>query len=271
MIILDKVSYQIESKTILDSISTEIPKSQITALIGPNGAGKSSLLSLIARLTPLQSGQIHVDDLNIATTETGILAKKLAILTQSSAISTRLTVRELVTFGRFPHHQGRPTAADDHFIDHTLALFDLMPLASDFMETLSGGQRQKALIAMCYAQDTDYLLLDEPLNNLDMKTARDLMMLLADLSQNSGKTIILVVHEINYAALYADWILGMRDGRLIISDHKQACLTPDILYKIYQSHFTLQSIHQQPFILHYGYFPNEDLSETALPSVENMS
>lgn len=169
MITLDQVSYQIASQMILESISTRIPKGQVTALIGPNGAGKSSLLSLIARLVPLQSGQIQIDDLNIAKTDTRILAKKLAILTQSSAIATRLTVRDLVTFGRFPHHHGRPTSEDHQFIDHTLRLFQLMPLASQFLDTLSGGQRQKALIAMCYTQDTEYLLLDEPLNNLDMK------------------------------------------------------------------------------------------------------
>lgn len=97
------------------------------------------------------------------------------------------------------------------------------------------------------------------------------MILLADLARNDGKTIILVVHEINYAALYADWIIGLRDGCLIIADHKHRCLTPENLYKIYQCHFTLHTIDHQPFVLHYGHFSNNISAETTLPNPKNMS
>ena len=124
-------------------------------------------------------------------------------------------MRDLVAFGRFPHSGGRPTVEDKAHIERALAQLDLLPMADQFVDELSGGQRQRAFIAMVLAQDTDYLLLDEPLNNLDMKHSVEMMRLIRRLADELGKTVVMVIHDINFASCYSDTILAMRDGRLL--------------------------------------------------------
>ncbi|TJV36882.1 MAG: ATP-binding cassette domain-containing protein, partial [Mesorhizobium sp.] len=188
---------------ILDNVSLTVPKGGVTALVGPNGAGKSSLLSLIARLRPLQSGRITVDGLPVDTTPSRQLATIMAILRQDPGVASRLRVAELVGFGRFPHNRGRLTAKDREIIAASLEQFELSDLALRFIDTLSGGQRQRALVAMTFCQGTDYILLDEPLNNLDMFHARNLMRTLRRIADEHGKTVLIVLHDINHAASYA--------------------------------------------------------------------
>lgn len=165
MISIRNLSYQIAGSVILNDISLDLPKGKISALIGPNGAGKSTLLSLIARLEKLQSGSVTVGDLAVGACSNRELAKHLSILPQMPDQVTRLTVRDLVSFGRYPYHQGRPKDEDDAAVEHALALFGLADFAQRSVDELSGGQRQRAQIAMTFAQDTEYMLLDEPLNN----------------------------------------------------------------------------------------------------------
>ncbi|QHQ35148.1 iron ABC transporter ATP-binding protein [Algicella marina] len=214
MIEIEGVRYEIEGKPILADIDLTLPKGQVTALIGPNGAGKSTLLSLIARLLPLQTGRITVDGLEVGVCASDVLARKLSILPQSHEIGLRLTVRELVSFGRYPYHKGRPSTEDRAIVEAALATFDLTDLAQRRLTTLSGGQRQRALVAMTYAQDTGYILLDEPLNNLDIAASRALMALLRELAEQHSRTVVIVLHDINYASGYADNIVTMRNGRL---------------------------------------------------------
>ena len=233
MIRIENVSLAIAKAEILKSVELTIPKGGITALVGPNGAGKSTLLSLIARLQPLQHGSISVDGLPVGTTSGRELAKVLAILRQDTATASRLRVRELVGFGRFPHHRGRLTAADEKLIDEALAGFDLNDLASRFIDTLSGGQRQRAMVAMTFCQGTDYLLLDEPLNNLDMFYARQLMQTLRRIADENGRTIVIVIHDINQAAAYADRIVAMKDGRIIAAGAPEEVLKTDVLEAVF--------------------------------------
>lgn len=214
IISINGVSHIIGKACILDDISLEIPRGGVTALIGPNGAGKSTLLSLIARLLPLQTGRIAVDGLDVRQTPSREIARKLAILRQDPAVATRLTVRDLVGFGRYPHSRGRPGPEDARAVAAALARFELDALAGRFLDELSGGQRQRALVAMTFAQDTDYILLDEPLNNLDMVFARGLMRELRALADDFGRTIVVVLHEINYAAAWADTVVALRNGRV---------------------------------------------------------
>ena len=202
MITITDLDYRIGNKPILHNINLELAPGGIIALIGPNGAGKSTLLSLIARLNPLQSGSIRVDTLDIATSDSRAIARKLAILQQQTRFMSRLTIEELLTFARFPYHRGRPRAHDRDILRHT------------YIDALSGGQRQRALVAMTFAQDTDYILLDEPLNNLDMHYARNLMANLRQAVDDYGKTILVVLHDINYAAHYADHVVAMQHGRI---------------------------------------------------------
>jgi iron complex transport system ATP-binding protein len=252
MIEISSIQHTIGNALILKEISTLLPKGQITALVGPNGAGKSTLLSLISRLRDLQSGSISIDGLDVSGTSSTELAKKLAILTQSNTITSRLTLRDFVSFGRFPHHKGRPTANDHKKVSETLDVFELTDLAPRFLDELSGGQRQKAFVAMTYAQDTDYLLLDEPLNNLDMASSRALMQQLQFLAHRTGKTIIIVLHEINYAASYADWIVGLREGQLVASGPADKILTSQTIEDIFGIKVEIHQIGDKKVVMHYS-------------------
>lgn len=245
MIRIDHVSLQYGAARILKNVSLTIPKGGITALIGPNGAGKSSLLALIARLQPLQTGSISVDDLSIASTPSRELARKLAILRQDNQVASRLTVKELVGFGRFPHNRGHQTPADRQMVEEALQLFDLSDLSGRFLETLSGGQRQRALVAMAFCQDTDYLLLDEPLNNLDMYFARELMRSLRKIADQDRKTIVIVLHDINYASGFADRMIAMRKGEIVADGAPQELMTPETLETIYGFAIPVAQVGQQ--------------------------
>ncbi|WP_438751644.1 iron ABC transporter ATP-binding protein [Pararhizobium sp. O133] len=251
MIRIENVSLSYRDVPILRDITLSLEKGGIIALVGPNGAGKSTLFSLIARLQPLQSGRITVDDLPVDTTPSRQLAKRLAILRQDGAVASRLTVRELVGFGRFPHHQGRPGADDLALVEAALQQFDLQTLSGRFVDTLSGGQRQRAMVAMTFCQGTDYLLLDEPLNNLDMFHARQLMRSLRTIADERQRTAIVVLHDINQAAAYADRIVAMRDGRVVADGAPETVLTEDNLEAIFGYRMQIARMGGKPFVLHH--------------------
>lgn len=251
MIRIENVSLAHGSTPVLNDVSLTIPKNGVTALIGPNGAGKSTLLSLIARLQPLQAGNIGIDGHPVDSTSSRELARIVAILRQDSMITSRLRVRELVGFGRFPHSRGRLTEEDRAIIDHSLKRFDLAELSDRFIETLSGGQRQRALVAMTFAQASDYLLLDEPLNNLDMYFARELMMHLRKLADEDHKTIVIVLHDINQAATYADRIVAMKDGCIVADGPPRDVLVPSTLEKIFGFKMRVETIDGSPVVLHF--------------------
>ncbi|MEO4000337.1 ATP-binding cassette domain-containing protein [Mesorhizobium sp. CAU 1732] len=251
MIEIHDVSLRLQGKPILHDIDLVLPKGGITALVGPNGAGKSSLLSLIARLQPLQAGTITVDGFEVDKTPGRQLAKVLAILRQDPGIASRLRVAELVGFGRFPHHRGRLNDDDRTHIAAALKQFDLTDLADRFIDTLSGGQRQRALVAMAFCQGTDYLLLDEPLNNLDMFYARELMRALRRISDEDGRTIVIVLHDINHAAAHADRIVAMRDGRIVANGAPRDILTPQVLERVFGFRMRVEEIDGHPTVLHH--------------------
>jgi iron complex transport system ATP-binding protein len=251
MIVIENVSLSHRDTPILSDIDLALPRGGIIALVGPNGAGKSSLFSLIARLQPLQKGRITVDGLPVDTTSSRTLARHLAILRQDGAVASRLTVREIVGFGRFPHHRGRATAEDRALVDAALSEFDLQPLADRFIDTLSGGQRQRAMVAMTFCQGTDYLLLDEPLNNLDMFHARQLMRRLRTIADERQRTAIIVLHDINQAASYADRIIAMRDGRVIADGTPDTVLTEDNLEAIFGYRMKVERMNGRPLVLHH--------------------
>ncbi|EUB99250.1 Iron-chelate-transporting ATPase [Rhizobium sp. CF080] len=251
MIRIENVSLRYRTTPILHDIDLTIPKGGVTALIGPNGAGKSSLLSLIARLQPLQTGSITIDGLGVDSTPSPELAKVVALLRQDSVIASRLRVRELVGFGRFPHGRGRLTQEDCNIVNQSLRQLDLTDFADRFMETLSGGQRQRALVAMTLAQGTDYILLDEPLNNLDMYYARTLMQALRAIADENGKTVVIVLHDINQASAYADRIVAMKGGRVVGDGTPAAIFTPDVLEGIFGFRMRVETFDGKPLVLHH--------------------
>ncbi|KEJ88498.1 iron ABC transporter ATP-binding protein [Sulfitobacter donghicola] len=248
MINVSDVSYRIGKTTILDQVDLNLPKGGVTALIGPNGAGKSTLLSLIARILPLQDGTIEVDDLMVGACANDVLARKLSILPQASDAAPLLTVRELVSFGRYPYHNGRPSAKDAALVEQAIETFGLTGLASRRLDSLSGGQRQRAQVAMIYAQDTDYILLDEPLNNLDIAASRSLMKTLQELAQTHGRTIVIVLHDINYAAAYADRIIAMKQGTVVAVGHPNEVITAALLKDVFETDPKLHTLNGKVII-----------------------
>lgn len=252
MIEIDGVSFAHRGSAVLSDVSVTLAKGGLTALIGPNGAGKSTLLSLVARLQPLQTGRIAVDGMPVDRTPGWRLARSLTIMRQDTGPVGRLTVRELVGFGRFPHSRGRLTAEDRRHIEASLERFDLGDLAGRDLETLSGGQRQRAFVAMAFCQGTDYLLLDEPLNNLDLMYGRQMMRNLRDVVDSRERTVVIVLHDINYAAAYADRILAMKDGRILADGTPAEVLTPDRLEALFGYRMDVREIDGRPHVLHHG-------------------
>ena len=194
MIEVLEVSKRYGETTVVDDVTLTIRKGGITSIIGPNGAGKSSLLGMISRLSPMDAGKVTVDGLDVSTTPSDQLARRLSILRQDNHIPVRLTVEELVAFGRYPYTKGRPNREDKEHIDAAIDYLNLNEFRTRFLDQLSGGQRQRAFVAMVLCQDTDYVLLDEPLNSLDMKHSVDMMQLLRKTADELNKTIVLVLH-----------------------------------------------------------------------------
>ncbi|QEY24258.1 iron ABC transporter ATP-binding protein [Neisseria animalis] len=225
MIKICNVSHTIGNQLILNDISLDIPQGGITALIGPNGAGKSTLLSFMARLQPLAKGSIRYGEQDLASTPSSELAKTLSILTQEHGIVSRITVRDLLMFGRYPYHQGRPSANDRAVVENALQEFHLDCFADRYLTELSGGQRQRAMIAMVFCQQTEYVLLDEPLNNLDMYHSRALMQLLRRLTDEHNRTTVVVLHDINQAAAYADFVVAMKNGKVEMTGKPEEVFT----------------------------------------------
>lgn len=251
MIEAQAVGKQYLDKTVLAEIDLQLPKEELIAFIGPNGAGKSTLLSIMSRLQGDFSGQLYIDQGEIRAWDSKELAQRLAILKQSNQVQARITVAELVAFGRFPYSRGRLTAADDKLIHQALAEMHLTDLAEAEIQTLSGGQLQRAYIAMILAQDTEYILLDEPLNNLDMNHANQMMHLLRRLVTKLGKTVLLVIHDINFAAGFADEIIALKNGRLFKQGTVDEVITPAVLGELYEMEVKVISYEGRPFCMYF--------------------
>ncbi|MVZ60654.1 ABC transporter ATP-binding protein [Sphingobacterium humi] len=226
-------------KIVLNAISAEIAHGKITSLIGPNGAGKSTLLAILSRLLKQDGGKVSFFDKNIGSYKGQDLAKKLAILRQSNHLDLKLTVEDLVSFGRFPYSQGRLSSEDKEAVQNAIRFTELESLADAYLDELSGGQRQRAFISMIIAQDTDYILLDEPLNNLDMKHSVHVMKTLRRLVDELGKTVILVIHEINFAAQYSDFIIALKNGEIVQHDKTNQIIQSNVLRDIFEIDFDI--------------------------------
>ena len=237
---------------VVDGVSLTIPRGGVTALIGPNGAGKSTLLSIIGRLLPADGGRVWVDGLDVAAAPGPALARRLSILRQENQAAVRLSVRELVEFGRFPYSQGRLTAADRRPVQQALEFMELEELAGRPLDRLSGGQRQRAFIAMCLSQDTDYLLLDEPLNNLDLRHAAQTMALIRRLAAELDKTIVIVLHDINFASYHADRIVAMQDGAIVADGPPPEVITAEGMVALFGLAAPVHTFAGQPLAAYFA-------------------
>ncbi|TRW97748.1 ABC transporter ATP-binding protein [Paracoccus sp. M683] len=240
-----------DGQPILHGIDANIPATGLTAVIGPNGAGKSSLLHCLAGLTAPDQGAVQVGNADIAKARPADRARMVALLTQSTPALPRLTVAELVAFGRWPHHRGRPTRADREIVAQSMDAFDLAGLAGRRVDTLSGGQRQRAFVAMAHAQSTPWMLLDEPLAALDPKYARDIMDRLHGLSRPGpdARGIIVVLHDLAMAARYADWVISLKDGRLVGNAPRSDVMTSEGLSALFESDIIVEDLRGRPVVV----------------------
>ncbi|MFS8214032.1 ABC transporter ATP-binding protein [Paenibacillus polymyxa] len=242
MVEVKNVTKRYGNKNVVDQVSVTVPKGTITSFIGPNGAGKSTLLSMISRLTDSDEGEILIDGQAVSLTKSEELARKISILKQTNDVNIRLTVKELVSFGRFPYSKGRLNSEDRKMVEQSMAYMGLDDMKDKHIDLLSGGQRQRAFIAMILAQDTEYILLDEPLNNLDMKHSVQIMKTLRGLVNDLGKTILVVLHDINFASCYSDYIVGMKDGRLLKQGTADEMIDSQVLKDLYDMDIPIQQI-----------------------------
>ncbi|CAG9430486.1 ABC transporter ATP-binding protein [Providencia alcalifaciens] len=251
MIEIHQVSKSYQDTKVLDNVTANIKNSGVTSIIGPNGAGKSTLLSIIGRLLSADHGYVKVNNLDVSTTPSDQLATCLSVLRQENQFASRLTVEELVGFGRYPYTKGRLTLDDKQKIDESLAFLNLTEFRHRYLDELSGGQRQRAYVAMVLCQDTEYVLLDEPLNNLDMKHAVIMMKLLRRAADELGKTIILVIHDINFASVYSDYIVALRNGRLSYHGAPEEIMKAEILEDIFDTPLEVKELDGRHIALYY--------------------
>jgi iron complex transport system ATP-binding protein len=242
MVEIQEVSKRYGGKTVVDQATFHIHPRKITSLIGPNGAGKSTLLSMITRLQSKDEGSIRLEGRELSSYSSGELAQKISILKQSNQVNIRLTVRELVSFGRFPYSQGRLTKKDWEHVNEAIRYMELGELEHKFLDELSGGQRQRAYIAMVLAQDTDYIFLDEPLNNLDMKHSVQIMKILRRLVDQLGKTVVLVLHDINFASCYSDRIVALKNGQVVHDGAAVDIIQSEMLEQVYDMNIHIEEI-----------------------------
>ncbi|WP_314065639.1 ATP-binding cassette domain-containing protein [uncultured Vagococcus sp.] len=252
MMDIENVSKQYGKKAVVVDVDLPITEGKLTAFIGPNGAGKSTLLSMMSRLIDKDAGEIYLDGDEVKSWKQNELAKKLSILKQANSVSLKITVRELVAFGRFPYSKGRLGVDDQAKIDEALSYLGLVELQDEPIDTLSGGQLQRAYIAMVFAQDTDYILLDEPLNNLDMNYAVQMMKTLKRLVEEHGKTVVIVLHDINFASSYADEIVAMKDGKIFCRGVTDDVIQKDVLDSLYEMNIRVCELEGKRFCLYFN-------------------
>ncbi|RBY92223.1 iron ABC transporter ATP-binding protein [Blastococcus sp. TBT05-19] len=252
MIALENVTKRYGGQTVVDDVSLTLGGEGVTALIGPNGAGKTTLFSLVGRLVRPDAGRVTIGGLDITTTPSAELAKSLAVLRQENHVAARLTVHDLVEFGRFPHSRGRLTVEDRAHIEQAIDYLDLDAYRHRFLDELSGGQRQRAFIAMVLAQDTRYVLLDEPLNNLDLRHMTEIMRLVRRMADDLGKRVVTVLHDINFAATWSDRIVAMRDGSVVADAPAREIMRPEVLRAVYDTDVDVREIDGKPVALYYG-------------------
>ncbi|MCG0238159.1 MAG: ABC transporter ATP-binding protein [Firmicutes bacterium] len=222
-------------RPVLDGLTLTIPAGRITALVGRNGCGKSTLLRALARLLRPRGGTVYLDGASIFRMPTREVARRLGILPQAPSAPEGLTVRELVALGRYPH-QGwlrQWSEADERAVESALAATGMLDLADRPLDALSGGQRQRAWIAMALAQETEILLLDEPTTYLDMAHQVEVLELLYELNQARGRTIVMVLHDLNQACRYAHHLVALKDGRIYAQGDPREVVTPEMVREVF--------------------------------------
>jgi iron complex transport system ATP-binding protein len=231
----NNLSLAYEKNTVIQNLSLTIPEGQITALVGANGCGKSTLLRGLARLLKPTAGVVYLDGKSIAQRSTKSVAQRLGLLPQSPVAPEGLTVKDLVAQGRYPYQNWMQqwSSQDERYVQQALETTDLLELSDRPLDTLSGGQRQRAWIAMTLAQNTQILLLDEPTTFLDLAHQIEVLDLLHDLNQQQGRTVVLVLHDLNHACRYADYLVAMQAGQIFAAGTPRSIMTEDLIESVF--------------------------------------
>ncbi len=260
-----------EDKLIVKDLNIEIPDKKITAIIGSNGCGKSTLLKAMSRIIPHQAGSIILDGGSISKEDTKALAQKMAILPQNPESASGLTAGELVSYGRYPYQKGfgRLTSKDIEMVNWALDVTGTSAFKHQPVDTLSGGQRQRVWIAMSLAQETDIIFLDEPTTYLDMAHQLEVLELLQKLNEEQKRTIIMVLHDLNQAARFADYIVALKKGKVVKAGTSEEVITPDVLKTVFHIEAVIgkDPLTEKPMCMTYNLIKGESQREKTNYSV----
>lgn len=256
---IQNIAVGYSNSLIIEELSVSIPAGKITTIIGPNGCGKSTLLKTVSRILKAKKGAVFLEGQDIHRLGTKEVAKKMAILPQTAEAPGGLTVFELVSYGRFPHQKGFVSLRqeDYEYIDWAIEVTGLTNFKDRAIEALSGGQRQRVWIAMALAQDTEILILDEPTTYLDMAHQLDILLLLQRLNREEGRTIVMVLHDLNHASRFSDYLIAMRDGTLMTEGTPENVMTCQNLQRVFHINASLTKcpFSKNPICLSYQLCP----------------
>lgn len=235
MLQLNNVSASYGDQLVLSAVSATFTKGQVTALVGPNGCGKSTLLKAVMGFVPLRDGAVELEGQKTTTMPRRALARRVAYLPQETYCPDYMTLGELIELAGYARYSlfGGPTAGDRALFAESLAFVGLADLAHHQVNLLSGGQRQRAWIAMVLAQDADIILLDEPVNHLDIKYQYAVLSLIRSLTVEHGKTVIIVLHDLNLTAAFADSVVMLKAGRVQANGTVQEAINPRSLAEVF--------------------------------------
>ncbi|KGP72583.1 ABC transporter ATP-binding protein [Pontibacillus yanchengensis] len=261
-------------RSVVEDLSLHIPDQKITTIIGSNGCGKSTLLKAMTRIISHRSGSVILDGDSITREDTKALAKKMAILPQSPESASGLTVGELVSYGRFPYQKGfgRLTKKDIDMINWALEVTGTEDFKYKPVDALSGGQRQRVWIAMSLAQETDMIFLDEPTTYLDMAHQLEVLELLQRLNLDEGRTIVMVLHDLNQAARFADHIIALKDGNIVKAGSCEEVIQKEVLKDVFQidAEIGRDPRTNKPMCITYDLIKGEDTYEKSNYSIPTV-
>lgn len=244
-----------DKKIIIEGLDLCIEEGKVTSIIGPNGCGKSTLLKSIGRILKKEKGEVFLLDKNMDNMKSKEIAEKLAILSQNPTAPSELKVEELVSYGRYPHRSNvnKLSRKDKEKIEWALKVTNTLEFRERELSDLSGGQRQRVWLAMALAQETDILLLDEPTTFLDMSHQLEVLNIVNNLNEKHKCTVVMVLHDINHAAKYSDFIIAMKDGKILYKDEPNSIMKKEVLKNIYNidAELIINKNYDVPLCLNY--------------------